>query len=180
MCAPVDQQESPLYLMQHPMLFKRSMKKEYFTMPKFVIYLLYSLFHAIVIYFLCFHLFSAPNMQPDGKGIGMWIPGHLVYGSCIIAANLMLVMRFNNYTVWGELLAYLMILSYFSTMSLESQASLYMVPDLHYLFEVMFSLGLVWLQMLAVGAIVVALELGYFYVYRALFNDEKAVRDEEK
>ena len=51
-----------LYLMQHPLLYKRSMDGKYFTIVKFVLYLFYSLFHAVIIYFLCFYFVADPNM----------------------------------------------------------------------------------------------------------------------
>lgn len=159
--------EKPLYLMDHPLLFQRSMHGEYFTIAKFVMYLLYSLFHAIIIYFFCFHLVEGPSMQPDGKNLGLWVPGHLVYGACIIVANFTLLMRFNNFAAWGEALVYLMILSYFTLMHLESQVGLEIVPDLYYVFPLMFNLGLVWLQLIICGCIALALEIGFFYAYRA-------------
>ena len=52
---PKDRVAKPLYLMEHPLLFRKAMAGEYFTIRKFVVYLLYSLFHAFIIYSLCFH-----------------------------------------------------------------------------------------------------------------------------
>lgn len=110
------------------------MNGEYFSVCKFVMYLFYSLIHAIIIYFLCFQLVAGPDMQADGKGLGLWIPGHVVYGTCVLVVNLMLVMRFNNYTGWGEMLAYWMVLFFFTHMSMQSKAGLVLGPDLYYVF----------------------------------------------
>ena len=74
----------------------------------------------------------------------MIVPGHLVYGTCIICVNLMIVMRFNNYTGWGEVLVYLMILDYFSLMFVEGLVGIEIIPDLYFVFDEMFSLDLVW------------------------------------
>lgn len=77
----------------------------------------------------------------------------------------MIVMRFNNYTGWGEVLAYLMILDFFSLMFVEGMIGLTIVPDLFYVFDEMFALDLVWIQMLTTAALVVVLELAIKYAY---------------
>lgn len=46
--------------------------------------------------------------------------GHVVYGVCVIVANVVMLHKFNNYTGWGEVLVALMILSFFSTYFIES------------------------------------------------------------
>ena len=72
-------------------------------------------------------------------------------------------MRFNNYTGWGEALAYLMILCYFTILLMESRVGL-AIPELYNLFTVMFKLPLVWLQLISSAVVALALEFGWFYV----------------
>ena len=73
------------------------------------------------------------------------------------------MLRFNNYTGWGEALAYLMILCYFTALLAESQLGL-AIPELYNLFTVMFKLPLVWLQLISSAVVALALEFGWFYV----------------
>jgi hypothetical protein len=83
------------------------------------------------------------NTLADGTTYGIWICGHLVYGCCIIVANLTLLLKFNNFTRWGETLVYLMILAYFSIFLLES--FFFSFYELYNLFQTMFGFGLVWI-----------------------------------
>lgn len=172
--------DKQLYLMEHPKLFEASMKGEYFTLFKFVQYLLYSLFHAIMIYFLCYQFVSGPNTNSEGKQLGIWIPGHIVFGSCIICCNLVLFLRFNNWTGWGEALVYLMILNYFTLMYIESVVGLAIIPDLFYIFDVMFMFDLVWVQMIACATITIALELAVSHYYRIKYDFETPILEESK
>lgn len=154
------------------------MKGEYFTLRKFASYLLYSLFHAIMIYFLCFQFVSGPNMQSEGKGLGLWIPGHIVFGSCIIVCNLVMLLRFNNFTGWGETLVYLMILNYFTLMFIESLLGPAIIPELYYIFDVMFMYDLVWVQLIACATITLMLELAVSHYNRLNDDIESKVLEE--
>jgi phospholipid-transporting ATPase len=174
----MDTDPEQLYLMKNPKLFEASMKGEYFTIPKFIQYLLYSLFHAAMIYFLGLQFVANPDMQADGKNLGLWVPGHIVFGACIIVCNLVLLLRYNNWTFWGEILVYLMILNYFTLMLLESVVGLGMIPQLYYVFDVMFSCDLVWVQLAACAAITLALELAASHISRLSYDAEKPIREE--
>lgn len=56
------------YLLEHPLLYKASMNGEYFNICIFVGYLAYALFHAALVYYMCFHSLMMPEInQPDGK-----------------------------------------------------------------------------------------------------------------
>jgi len=104
-------------------------------------------------------------MMSDGKGLGIWIPGHIVFGACIIVCNLVLLMRFSNFTGWGESLVYLMILNYFTLMFLESLLGALVIPDLYYIFDTMFTYNLVWVQLIASASFAVMLEFAAYHFY---------------
>lgn len=139
-----DENKDKLYLMEHPLLYEKSMKGEYFSVLKFVAYLIYSLMHSVIIYFLCFYL-MAPSPRANGKSIGLWLPGHVVFGTVVIVVNLVMVLRFSNYTGWGEALVYLMILCFPTLMYVESALGVEVVPELYFMFDVIFMMGLVWI-----------------------------------
>lgn len=50
-----EHERPPVYFMEHPLLFKYSMNNEYFGSLKFVGYLAYAMFHAAIIYYVCFY-----------------------------------------------------------------------------------------------------------------------------
>lgn len=83
-----------------------------------------------------------------------------MYGACILVANAMLVMRFHNYTGWGEGLAYLMIFAYFAILFIQSCMSLF--PLVYYIFDVMFQQLIVWIALLGVTAFAFLVE----YIYK--------------
>lgn len=77
-----------------------------------------------------------------------------------MVANAMLVMRFHNYTGWGEGLAYLMVFAFFLVLFIQSCMSLF--PLVYWIFDVMFQQPLVWFQLLGVTAFCILLE----YIYK--------------
>jgi len=57
-------------------------------MGHFYSWVAYAIFHGLIVYFLCFWILTLPGLQqPDGKDIGFWIFGHVVYGGCVLVAN---------------------------------------------------------------------------------------------
>ena len=101
-----------------------------------------------------------------------------MFGSVVIVVNLVMVMRFSNHTGWGESLVYLMILCFPTLMYVESGIGLEIVPELYFMFEVMFMMDMVWIQMIASSLIVVVIDMSYYALYRLLNDDERSIRDE--
>jgi hypothetical protein len=56
----------------------------------------------------------------DGKDMGIHVAGNHVYVVCILVANLIVTIRFNNFTGWGEMLVALMVFAAFFFMYVES------------------------------------------------------------
>ena len=153
----------PLYFMEHPLLFKYGMEGHYFGVRKFIAYLFYSVFHSIIVFYGCFYYVETSDKNlADGKTYGIWIGGHLVYGACIIIANISLMLRFNNYTRWGEAFVYLMILAYFTIFLFQSFLSGF--PELYNLFVPTFSFGLVWIQIILVPALCLLFHAGAIHI----------------
>ena len=92
----------------------------------------------------------------------------------------MIVLRFNNYTGWGEVLAYLMILDFFSLMFVEGMMGLAVVPDLYFVYDEMFALDLIWVQMITTACFIVVIELCIKYAYDLMGEKEKEEIIEEK
>jgi Na+/proline symporter len=51
--------------------------------------------------------------SPDGKELGFWMAGHVVYGICVIVANLVIAVKFNIHHHFSIFLIALMIIAYF-------------------------------------------------------------------
>lgn len=93
----------------------------------------------------------------DGKDIGFWVGGHAVYGVCVVVANVVLVFKFNNYTGWGEVLAFGCTLSYFTLLFLENL--LLMFPQVFLIFDTAYRQPMLWIGTFLSVAAVVVLEL---------------------
>lgn len=89
-------------------------------------------------------------------------------------------LRFHNYTGWGEALVYLMILNYFTLMYIESIVGLAIIPDLFYIFDVMFMFDLVWVQLIACASITLVLEMSVNHYFRLMNDHEGPIREEVK
>jgi len=70
---------------------------------------------AYLCYFVCFWCICHPGelQYKDGKDLGFWVGGHVVYGGTCIMCNVLILMRFNNFTGYGEALVALMLIAYF-------------------------------------------------------------------
>lgn len=69
--------------------------------------------------------------------------GMVVYGNCIIVANLVMMFRFNNYTGWGEILCLASILFFFTAYFAENLFKMF--PQTYLIFDTTFTQPIVWL-----------------------------------
>ena len=97
-------------------------------------------------------------MQEDGKNLGFWVIGHVVFGSCIIVANIVIFFRFNNYTGWGEWTCTGMVLAFFFLFYLESLMPMF--SQTYYIYDTIWEQAIVWVQMLAVSFLALLFEFG--------------------
>lgn len=64
------------YLLKNPELYGIGLRSECFSVTIFGQWLLYGLWHAVIIYGTCMLVLSNPEtMQSDGKDIGFWVSG---------------------------------------------------------------------------------------------------------
>jgi hypothetical protein len=73
----------------------------------------------------------------NGKNLGFWVCGHVVYGACIIVANIVIMHKFNNYTGWGEVTVAVMIMNYFSIFFFENLFLTF--PEVFFIFDTTFT-----------------------------------------
>jgi hypothetical protein len=107
--------------MKNPLHYKLGLESRCYGKMMFMKWVFYGLWHSFVIYITCFQAVGANGQYlTDGKDVGFWIVGHLVYGVCVIVANVVMLHKFNNYTGWGEVLVAMMILAFFTIYFLEN------------------------------------------------------------
>ena len=85
----------------------------------------------------------------------------MVYGVCVIVANVVMLHKFNNYTGWGEVLVALMILAFFLSYFVESLMTIF--PQVYLLFAPTFQNPMVWA---AVTLSIIQTSIGEFLVSR--------------
>jgi len=95
----------------------------------------------------------------EGKDLGFWVAGHVVYGGCAFICNFLILIRYNNFTGYGEALVALMIIAYFLIFFIENKMS--MLPQIYGIFNETFSVFPVWLMLLLVSMIVTISEIGF-------------------
>ena len=168
----VQRKPSSQYLMRNPFLYRIGMESALYGTKEFILWLLYAMVHAIIIYYVNFfalnHVHAYFGGSDQGKAIGFWIGGHIVYGSCIIVANLLILLRFNNFTGYGEFTVFLMILAYFVIFGIES-----LIPSLTQIYGIYvpaFTSSLVWWTVILSASFCVVTEL-FARNYKQLIGD---------
>jgi membrane protease YdiL (CAAX protease family) len=111
---------------------------------------------------------TVSQKQADGKDIGFWVSGHLVYGVCVFVANTIILTRTKNFTGYGEGLNALMNFAYFFFMLILSSLASPSFSALNHIFENMFSIWNIWLAILLTVGFVTAGEFAFrAYLFRA-------------
>jgi len=90
------------YFMRNPKLYEPGMRGACFGKLKMAEWVLYAIWHALVVYFVCFFALTAAGddnspRQTDGKDLGFWVAGHVVYGVCVFISNLVLAHKFHHH-----------------------------------------------------------------------------------
>jgi len=88
------------YFMINPFLYKIGHNGECFGQWLFIKWMLYAMYHALVIY-LCIFLgmTGKGGVRAKGEDFGLWATGSFVYGACIIVANILIILKSNIHTV---------------------------------------------------------------------------------
>jgi len=86
--------------MRNPILYRLGMEHQCFSKKEMAKWIGYALWHAFVVYFINFWALTAGDYynsprQSDGKDLGFWVAGHVLYGSCCFISNLTLFHKFH-------------------------------------------------------------------------------------
>ena len=158
--------------MSDPSLFRIGIDYSCFSFKLFTLYLLYGLIQSTIIFMLCFFLLNTNDMQPGGKNIGFWVTGHMVYGVCIIVANIVIMFRYHNFTGWSEWCSIGMSLNFFTILQFSSMY----IPSFDQtfgIFNTFMSQPIIWFQMVGILSLASIFELGYrYYSFLQLEEDE--------
>ena len=142
--------DKQLYFMKHPLLYKLGINSECYGPVQFIAWLLYALWHALLVYMTCFWCAVIPGQsQPDGKDIGFWVVGHVVYGAYVLVANIVIAHKFNNYTGWGEVTCAIMIMAFFTIFFLENLLPQFSLVYL--IFDTAYMTPIIWAAMIFIA-----------------------------
>jgi hypothetical protein len=86
--------------MRNPLLYKIGMEHQCFSKKEMAKWIGYALWHSYVVYNINFWALSESDgrnsaRQSDGKDLGFWVAGHVLYGSCCFISNLVLAHKFH-------------------------------------------------------------------------------------
>ena len=105
-------------------------------------------------------------MSSIGQEHGFWVSGHIVYGSCVFVANVLLVLRSNTHTVQGVFFFSLMFAAYFVIFLFQAQFTVF--PEIYGTFSQSFGSMLVWLIFLGTVFTTCIPELAVKYYHQYL------------
>ena len=159
------------YFMRNPLLYRIGIDGTCFSTWLFVKWLIYALVHAAFIFYCCFWVLQhKATHQSDGKDIGFWVGGMLVYGVCIFVANTVLAFKhFTHYWI-GAFFFFICTSSYFVFFWL---FSISFKNEVDHLFMPTFSMRIVYLIMFYVVFSVYMAELAYSSCKRLWRGDDK-------
>ena len=164
--------------MYNPFLYKIGLNNECFGNLVMFKWIMYGLFHAFFIYYIGFEKmqYDHSGFLSDGKDIGFWISGHVVYGSCIIVANIVIVHQANTHTLFSIGSAVLGVLAFFVILGFEN-----FFMDFFYfvygIFGPMFTSIRVWARIIFICMSVSVLELVLHYIKMLKSTDNQTNRD---
>lgn len=164
------------YFMRNPLLYRAGIEGRCFSTWLFVKWLVYALVHAAFIFFAAFWVVAhMATHQSDGRDIGFWVAGMLVYGVCIFVANT--VMAFKHYThTWvGAFFLFLCSAAYFLFFWLFSKS---FTNEIGHLFEPTFRMRICYIVIFFVVVSVYMGELTYSTCKR-ICRGEKMTDDAE-
>ena len=148
--------------MKIPLLYKLGLESQCYGKSMFMKWVFYGLWHSLVIYIICVQAVGTIGQyQTDGKDIGFYVVGHLVYGTCVIVANVVMLHKFNNYTGWGEVLVAMMIMAFFTIFFLESLFEMF--PQVYLIFAPTFLHPIIWAAM---TLSIIQTSIGEFFISR--------------
>lgn len=159
------------YFMRNPLLYRIGIDGTCFSTWLFVKWLIYALVHAAFIFYCCFWVLEhRATHQSDGKDIGFWVGGMLVYGVCIFVANTVLAFKhFTHYWI-GTFFFFICTTSYFAFFWL---FSISFKNEVDHLFMPTFSMRIVYLIIFYIVISVFMAELAYSSCKRLWRGDDK-------
>jgi len=165
------------YFMRNPLLYRVGIDGTCFSTWLFVKWLAYALTHACFIFFCGFWVLAQKGThQSDGKDIGFWVCGMLVYGICIFVANSVLAYKhFTHYWI-GTFFFFLCTSSYFVFFWLFSMS---FKNEIGNLFAPTFAMRICWIVLFFIVISVYLAELSYAS-FKRLWKGEPRDEDEEE
>lgn len=129
--------------MTNPAFYEIGMRDSCFSMELYIAWIAIAVWHAFTIYFSVYYTLTTIGVvTADGKDIGLWLSGTVVYGSCVVVVNLTLFMRAHAHHCFGVVLYSGSIASYFGVFYILSKVA---KDDIRHLFEPTLRPPLVWL-----------------------------------
>ena len=123
-------------------------------------YVLYGMFSSWVVFRVVFHgLSESGQTLSDGKDIGFHAAGNIVYGACVLVANLMLFHHISTHSIWSTALFLLSNAAYFGVFYVESKFAHF--HEVYGIFNACFEQKGVWAGLLFVLIFTSACEMMY-------------------
>jgi magnesium-transporting ATPase (P-type) len=114
-----DFQYTKAAFMKHPEYYKLGFDHKFFNFRVFWWWIAYAMIYCGLMNVFCIYVPSIVNGF-EGKGFGLWACGHTVLECSVVLCNIKMLLMFNVWTGWGELLVFLSIASFYVNMYIEA------------------------------------------------------------
>ncbi|EDV24838.1 uncharacterized protein TRIADDRAFT_25047, partial [Trichoplax adhaerens] len=114
-----DQTLSPKSLLQYPKLYKETQKNDTYNTKVFWLWTLNAVFHTLVIFWLIILAFTHEIPFINGKVVGEWFVGNVIYTAVVVTVNLKIALLTDYWNwvthlvIWGSIISWFLFLFMF-------------------------------------------------------------------
>ncbi|XP_023214433.1 probable phospholipid-transporting ATPase IA [Centruroides sculpturatus] len=169
-------------MMKFPALYKPSQSAQYFNVKVFWIWIVNSIFHSVLLYWLTYLSMTQDIAWSNGKEGGYLVLGNMIYTYVVVAVCLKAGLEMNAWTwvthlaIWGSIASWFLFLLIYSNF----WPSLPIAADMVGIDRMVMSSGVFWMGLIIIPLITLLGDFTYKVIHRTAFKTlAEAVRESE-
>lgn len=169
-------------MMKFPALYKPSQSAQYFNVKVFWIWIVNSIFHSVLLYWMTYLSMTQDIAWSNGKEGGYLVLGNMVYTYVVVAVCLKAGLEMNAWTwvthlaIWGSIASWFLFLLIYSNF----WPSLPIAADMVGIDRMVMGSGVFWMGLIIIPLITLLGDFTYKVIHRTAFKTlAEAVRESE-